>query len=189
MTALGPRALVGVALGRRPLCSCSPASRNAGAAPSRRRIGAPHVPASSRAAESRAAGRARRAHGRAVARDPGASWSGDWDATADEAPAYAGGDEDKDADDGLSGMPYGWSEWLNQVRFGVVAPQSALRPALKGRCTALAAPRRRRRMALRNHCVQHKPSVCNARARCSSSQKFGLMPCSCCCPLLFRGRR
>ena len=62
---------------------------------------------------SRAARRARRAHGRAFARDPDAYWNGGWDSSGAE--AFAGSDEDDDEDDGSLESQDVWAEWMNRV--------------------------------------------------------------------------
>lgn len=113
MTALGPRALAACSLGQRQLCSGDAAHRSARAVVCRRSSAARHW-AAVRTAEAarRAAHRAQRAHGRASAREPDASWRGDWDASAGEAPAYEDGDEEEG---GLAGMRFEWAEWLNRV--------------------------------------------------------------------------
>ena len=131
MTALCLRALAACALGARRLSCSRVVSRCARNAVSRCRFVALHwaavcVPETA----SRAASRARRGapHGRARARDPDASWGGGWDASASEAPTYADGDEEDD--DSLSGLPYAWGEWLNQVRCSVRCSVVDALPAL-----------------------------------------------------------
>jgi len=131
MTALCLRALAACALGARRLSCSRVVSRCARNAVSRCRFVALHW-AAVRVPEtaSRAASRARRGapHGRARARDPDASWGGGWDASASEAPTYADGDEEDD--DSLSGLPYAWGEWLNQVRCSVRCSVVDALPAL-----------------------------------------------------------
>ena len=62
---------------------------------------------------NRAARRARRAHGRAFARDPDAYWDGGWDSSGAE--AFAGSDDDGDEYDGRLESQDVWAEWLNRV--------------------------------------------------------------------------
>ena len=93
------------------------------AAASRHAAAARQVTALSATENRRAAvRRARRCQDRAFARCAAASWSGDWDESDAESPAYAEGDEEEE-DAGLSEMRFDWADWLNRVRSGHAAQQ------------------------------------------------------------------